>query len=297
MKTRRSDSLTLKELNEAPPWDWPRGTRDLLLRTLRDTRAGESDRVIAAEMAGDLVVMNDDLANALLAIVRSADAPEKLRAQAAISLGPVLEQGDTQGFDDPDDPDIVPVSQQIYVSIQDNLRQLFNDPAVPREVRRRALESSVRAPQEWHTEAIRTAWSSPDDKWKLTAAFCMRYVAGFDKEILEALTSRKADIHYEAILAAGDRQVDAAWPHISKLLTSGTKKRLLLAAIGAAGSIRPQEARRTLGEFLESEDEDIADAAMDALSMAEASLELDEDDELDDEDDEEDDDQDFAPRA
>ena len=49
---------------------------------------------MAADLAGDLVVINDALVDALLAIVGNAAEPEELRAKAAISLGPVLEQAD-----------------------------------------------------------------------------------------------------------------------------------------------------------------------------------------------------------
>jgi hypothetical protein len=47
------------------------------------------------------------------------------------------------------------------------------------KVRRRVLEASVRAPQDWHQEAIREAYSSGDESWRLTAVFCMRFVRGF----------------------------------------------------------------------------------------------------------------------
>ena len=42
------------------------------------------------------------LAHTLLAIVSDAAEPEKLRAKAAVSLGPVLEQAELEEFDDPD---------------------------------------------------------------------------------------------------------------------------------------------------------------------------------------------------
>ena len=63
---------------DTPPWDWPRNTGMIFQRILRDTRAKESDRLIAAKLAGDLTVMNDNLADALLAIVGGAGEPEQL---------------------------------------------------------------------------------------------------------------------------------------------------------------------------------------------------------------------------
>src|SRR6266481_7145004 len=99
---------------------------------------------------------NDDLADTLLTIVRSADEPEQLRAKAAISLGPVLEQAETDGFEDPDD---VPITERTFRSIQDSLQKLHFDKSIPKEVRRRILEASVRAPESWHQNAISSAYS------------------------------------------------------------------------------------------------------------------------------------------
>ena len=112
--------MDLKTLLDTPPWEWPRDAGELFLRTLLDKQAHESDRLIAAELAGELVVMNDDLAEALLAIVHSRDEPEDLRATAAIGLGPVLEQGDLELLDGDEfeDPETVPVSLATFRNIQ-----------------------------------------------------------------------------------------------------------------------------------------------------------------------------------
>ena len=141
----------------------------------------------------------------------------------------------------------------------------------------------MRASQDWHPHAIRAAYASDDEVWRLTAVFCMQFVRGFDEQILEALDSRNPDIQYEAIVAAGNWEVAAAWPHVAALVTAReTEKPLLLAAIDAAASIRPQEAFVLLDDLADSDDEDIADAVHEALAMAEGHSV---DDELDDDDD------------
>ena len=161
------------------------------------------------------------------------------------------------------------------------LHTLYADADVPQEVRRRILEASVRAPQDWHPDAISSAYASDDETWKLTAVFCMRFVRGFDEQILAALDSGNPEIHYEAVCAAGNWEVAAAWPHIAALVTSGeTDKPLLLAAIEAVASIRPQEAAETLLDLTDADDEDIAEAAYDAMAMA-RGLSGEEDDEDD----------------
>jgi hypothetical protein len=273
--------MDLKTLKDTPPWDWPEGIGRMFLEILRDDQADESDRLLAAELAGDFTVINDDLATALLSIVPNGDESEELRGRAAVSLGPALEYAYIEEFEDPDD---VAIREQTFRRIQETLRELYMDAEVPKDVRRRILEASVRAPQNWHPDAVRAAYSSDDEDWKLTAVFCMRFVGGFNEQVVESLESKNPDIHYQAICAAGNWVVDAAWSHIAGLVTSeDTDKALLLAAIEAAAEIHPQEAPGILFGLTESEDEYIAEAACEALALAEGLAEVDaydEDDEF-----------------
>lgn len=278
-------TVELKSLKDVPPWEWPRNTRDMLKEALRDRRRPLSDRRLAAEMAGDLVVMNEQLASLLLDIVGNAEEPAELRARAAISFGAVLEQSFIDEFDDElSEP---PIRKKTYDRIQQTLRNTVSDGLLAKELRRRALEASVRAPEDWHPDAIRTAYASGDEEWILTAAFCMRWVRGFESEILELLESPNPDIHQEAVQAAGAQAVAAAWPHIAALLASESiDKPLLLAAIEASATVCPAEAKIVLADMANSEDEDIADAVDEALSMAE----VEEDEEGDEDEDEDEDD-------
>ena len=149
---------------------------------------------------------------------------------------------------------------------------------------RRILEASVRTQQDWHQDAIREAYGSDDEDWKLTADFSMRWVRGFDDQILEALGSGNQDIHYHAVCAIGNWEVDAAWSHVSKLLREPeTDKPLLLAAIEAVASIRPQRTGVILADLIDSDDEDIVEAAYEAMAMAEGPS----DDDFDEEDEDE----------
>jgi HEAT repeat protein len=274
--------MDLHHLKDTPSWEWPDSAAKQLLATLRDEDAAEADRCLAAELAGDLVVMNDDLAAALINILEDDRQPPEIRGRAAISLGPVLEQVDTDGFDGIEDP---PISKTTSDRIQKSLHRIYLDAKAPKEVRRRALEASVRAPQTWHGGAIRSALASDDQAWTLTAVFCMGFVKGFDAQILEALNSMDSDIHCEAVVAAGNWGIKAAWPHIANLIASeSTEKPLLLAAIEAVPTIRPDDASAILGDLLDSDDEDIVDAVEEALAMARG---LSEEEDWDREDDEE----------
>jgi len=269
-----------KTLQNTPSWEWPADAGKSLRAVLADGGAAHADRILAADLAGEFSVLDDELAGALLAIVRSGDEPADLRCTAVISLGPALDDADTMGFDDADDTSL---SEPVFQQIQDSLRNLFMDTDVTKEVRRRILEASARAPEEWHEEAVRTAYASGDPAWQLTAVFCMRCIPDFDAQILDALESQDPAIYYQAICAAGSWEIDGAWPHVEVLVTSdGTGKELRLAAMEAAACIRPDEARGILGDLTDSPDDDIVEAAFDALAMIEGLLELEDPDAEDD---------------
>ena len=260
--------MDLTILKDTSPWDWPQGASQQFLDILRDDGATETDRLLAAEMAGEFTVINEALVGALLSILHNRDASETLRGTAAISLGPVLEHAETDGFEDLSD---VPIREKTFRRIQESLHTLYTDAGVPKAVRRRIVETSVRAPQDWHEDAIRAAYSSNDQDWKLTAVFAMRWLRGFDDQIHEALDSENEEIHHLAVCAAGNWEMDSAWSHVTALVTSkNTDKALLLAAIDALASIRPQEAGMILVDLTDSDDEDIVGAAHEAMAMAEA---------------------------
>ena len=110
----------------------------------------------------------------------------------------------------------------------------------------------------------------------------MRWVRGFDDQIMHALKSEDPEIRYQAVIAAGNWELDGAWPHIAELVQDAhSSKPLLLAAIGALSCIRPAEARNILADLDESDDEEIAEAVSEAMAAIEGPTgeEGDEDDE------------------
>jgi hypothetical protein len=280
--------MDVRLLAEVPPWDWPENAGEIFEETLLDRSASEPDRLLAAELAGQTVVMNDDLAETLLELIGDAGEGEALRAHAAISLGPVLEETDTQEFDDPYDEPVI--SEETFDEIRDGLHDLYEKPEIPKLVRRRILEAAVRSPQEWQSGAIREAYASGDAEWVLTAVFAMYYVSGFDDSILESLRNPDPQIHREAVKAAGNWEIAAAGPHVVALVEDpATPRDLLLVAIEAVGSLYPAEARRILYDLSKSEDEEIAGVVEETLMMAQGAAEdaADGDDEEDEDEDEE----------
>jgi hypothetical protein len=125
-----------------------------------------------------------------------------------------------------------------FAMVQESLCALYLDADhVPKNVRRSILEASVRAPQDWHRDAVRAAFSTDDEEWRLTS-------------------------------------VDSAWPRVTALLDpSKTERSLLLAAIDAVASIRPDIAPEVLNDLGGSEDDEIATAVFDALALQEAMRE------------------------
>ena len=268
--------MNLEILRDTPPWDWPGDTAEQLEKALTDPATSCAERLTAAHLAGDSVVINDRLAGRLLQLVGDPEQPEDLRATAAIALGPALESADLSDFDDELDPP--PISESTFETIKKTFQKIYSDQTVPMLVQRRLLEASVRAPQDWHAAAVRKAYRGGQRDWVLTAVFCMRYVSGFEAQIVETLGNPDPEIHREALLAAGEKEVKAAWPHISSLLLNPlTPRELLIAAINAAGSVDHERAPELLRGYLDSPDEEIEEAACESLATAEGAHDLEDD--------------------
>ncbi|HWC98808.1 MAG TPA: hypothetical protein VG456_18740 [Candidatus Sulfopaludibacter sp.] len=236
------------------------------LTALNDMTASQADRMFAAGMAGEINEINDEVSAALLKIVADPAESEELRAVAAISLGPVLELVDLMEPEDVDEE--APISGEAFLRIKKTLHRLFEDTSIPKEVRRRILEASVRSEDEWHDDAVAAAYRSGERDWVLTAVFAMRFVGGFERQVLESLNNPNEEIHVEAIQAAGAAEMDAAWPHLRVIIKDRqAPKPLLIAAILAAGEIGGDDATEVLEKLPPSDDEDIAAATDEALSL------------------------------
>jgi hypothetical protein len=282
--------LNIKQLKNIPPWDWPKNAETVVLDTLTNRHAAKKDRLLAAELSGEYSILCEKIADALLNVVCSNEESPELRSKAAISLGPALEEADFSDYDDPND--LPALSAKSTQKVQKALHALYADAEIPKNVRRAVLEASVRHPQDWHVDAIRNAYNSKDDEWQLTAVFCMHYVQGFETQILKSLNSSNPLIRFHAVGAAGNWEIDAAWPAIARMITSDkTEKSLLLEAIEAAAAIRPTETE-IIEPLVDSYDDDISEAAMEALAEAGHASDWDSED-YDEDDFEDDEDEDY----
>ncbi len=88
--------MGLKILSETPPWEWPEEAGKMLHEILANDQADASERILAAELAGDYTVINDELVDDLLSILQGENESEALRGNAAIALGPALDHADNR---------------------------------------------------------------------------------------------------------------------------------------------------------------------------------------------------------
>lgn len=248
----------LRLLEETDRWQWPEDARETVLAGLHD--ADLERRRLAVSLAFN--VMDDLVAMRLLDLL-CKDPDETVRARAAVSFGPALEECDTADWEDAfDEP---PLGRVCFAEIRRVLERTYRDAETPKLVRRRALEAAVRAPEPWQRGATRAAWLSDDEEWQITAVFCMGYLGDFDTEILQALDLPE---HREsAIISAGLCGAEPAGPHILAIARSRADRRLQLAAVEALGNLHPAGAHEVLLDLSVGDDEELSAIAAEALAF------------------------------
>ena len=259
----------LEILSRAESWTLNEEDGAYVRTVLSDRGADPEERLLALELAGDTALMDDEMAEAVLALLGDAGENEQLRGRAAIVLGPSLELAFEEELQDEADEPTCPLSPPLVEKVEQALRSLHDDESAPREVRRRCLEAAVRLPRDWQKMAIRRAYRSGDELWKITGVFCMQFIPGFDDQLLEALESDDPDLLCTALQSAGERALEAAWPRVRRILQEGQGDPDVLAAtMQAAACIKPRLAEKLLQPYLMHEDPELPEAAEDALGEA-----------------------------
>lgn len=263
-----------------PPLDSFDETDRPLVRALRGD--DPAMRSVALDEIADVV--GDALARELLRFARDPGNGLEERARALIALGPALqmcwEDEDDDGTLPAAPPDASafeeaffdhPLSTAVYGKVLEDLRRVYHDADLPKLLRRRALEASVRAPRDWQKDATRAAWSSGDPEWRVTALFAMGFLGrlrdgGFREEISEAFFSDDSVLRREAILAAGRAGIeDLVGPMMHLAGDPGVDREDRLAAIEALGEMAAQGASDLLAELTDDQDSEIAETARWAL--------------------------------
>ncbi len=280
--------MSINTLQNIPIWEWPETARDEILGILRNRGAPAEERMLAIELAYEAVTDSNEGIAVLAGIVADGTESEEMRGKAALAIGPALETAHSEGRGE----EGISVSESAYRKVQTTLKDIYDNESEPSELRRCAFEALVRAPEGWHQEAVREAYDNLEEGWHRSAVFAMRFVPGFDDQILESLESEDEEVLFNAICAAAERKVRDAWPYIEEFLgDEATDKELLLAAIDATPFLAPNADAATgaLDALLLNDDQDIVDAAMEAVASATAE---DEDDDWEDEDEDKGDDDD-----
>lgn len=218
----------------------------------------------ALEFTSDLID-KDAFALRHLDIVEDGSERTKVRARAAIALGPTIELCGYGFWDDPYDPP--PLSRECFRQIQRRFERLYRSADVPKLVRRRALEASVRAPQEWHRGAIRAAWNGEDPEWRRTAVYAMGEVGGFESALSDALDADDKRIVCQALRAAANQDgVPGARKKILHFArTPQAPRGCRIAAIEALRFVSSPDAFSLLDRLTHDRDDEVAGTAAWAL--------------------------------
>lgn len=248
-KQHRIKSL-LSNLTVIPDYEWPSDTDRFLLSVIQDEGVDYQSRLSAVELAGNLSVVNPDLVEEFRKIAENKTEEFELRISAISAMAPIFEEvikpsylETVSAIDAEEDiitidslTDAVKAVKEIYFNIKEE-----------EEIRRQALKTAVRVFDDWQIEAVRKAYAEDNVEWKSTAVFCMRYLEGFNKEILESIRSQNSEIKLNAIEAAAKHELVDAWGEVEKVIKyERANIDLLCAAIYAAPVLNPSGYRDVL---------------------------------------------------
>jgi hypothetical protein len=254
------DDDELPLFSPEPAWELPDEARQVLATSLESP--DPEVRLEAVEMLAHS--LDDGLALRGLEIARS-DPEEEIRAAAASALAPALAAVIAARADG--DAPAPPLSSEAFEAVRQGLRLLYYDSGSTKEVRRRALESSVQAPDQWLEGATRAAWASDDPEWRTTAVFCMTRLPGFEVELEEALRDRQPGVRLEAARAVGDAGLLGAAPRLLALARAADEEGLVrMAAMESLALLGDRGAIPHLRELAGVADPELAFAARAALA-------------------------------
>jgi HEAT repeat protein len=185
-----------------------------------------------------------------------SDTASDVRAAAALSLGRFLLLGE---FDQIDSSAARRVENALltayYVSDQDVW------------VRRRILEALANSSHDELPDMILEAYEDDDDTMRIGAIFAMGRSADprWNRFVLEELGSSDSAVLCEAARASGELEIEEALPDLVRLLGDEDVE-IRDAAVWALGRIGGREARRALKACCASDDQDLSEAAEEALA-------------------------------
>lgn len=195
------------------------------------------------------------LINPFIRHLKSDDSAE-VRAVAAASLGRFVLMSELEELD-----------PTVARRIENVLLDAFSESESDITARRRALESLAYSTQDFVHGLIAEAYQDDDDGLRMSAVFAMGRSADLRWEhiVLAELDSSDNGMQFEATRASGELELADAVPELIAFLQEDDIE-LRDSAVWALGRIGGPEARRALQACAASPDEDLREAAEDALA-------------------------------
>lgn len=248
----------LRALNEASEASFELRYREIGLLGVKD----ESGLVRAA--AVDLL-WEEDSAETMRLFLKMArdDAASHVRARALIGLGKFILLGEYGE-----------IPAALALEAQELAIRLHGDANETVEVRRRSLEALANSDHPDASHLIRQAYQQGSHLFKISALFAMGRTCDrqWQDILLTELESSDNELVYEAVRACGEIQLESSLDRIREL-AHGDDREIQLMAVWALGEIGGQRAFKILSDLAEqAEDEELADAADEALDAASFSL-------------------------
>jgi HEAT repeat protein len=185
-----------------------------------------------------------------------SDPTSDVRAAAALSLGRFLLLGEYDQID-----------KSAARRVEEALLEAYHAPDQDVSVRRRALEALANSSLDELPDMILEAYEDDDDIMRVGAVFAMGRSSDsrWNRYVLDELGSSDSVMLFEAARASGELEIEEALPDLLRLLGDEDIE-IRDAAVWALGRIGGREARRALKACCASDDEDLVEAAEEALA-------------------------------
>lgn len=222
--------------------------------------ADEDPRVRLSAISG--LQTDESVANIdpLVKLMR-LDASETVRAAAALALGSYLALGELGKISAARRDQVYSALTGVWVSTRE-----FTD------VRRCALESLGYVSNPAVEVILNEAYVSDDEDLRISAVVAMGHSSdnAWQEIVLKELLSESEEMRIAAAAACGEIELPEAVGRLSTLIDRDDALGARLAAIDALSYISTTEAQRALERAAASEEEEIAEAAEEALDAWEA---------------------------
>jgi HEAT repeat protein len=218
------------------------------------------DELRQAAVEASWIDESAEMLNRLLPLAK--DRSSDVRAATASALGRFILLGELGKFD----AGLTRLAQNVVL-------RLYNDPAEPIEVRRRALEAIANSSHPDVEGMISECYKRGVASMKASAVFAMGRSCDdqWAATVLKELDSADAEMRYEAARAAGELELRAAVPQLGRMLDEDDRE-VMEMAVWSLGEIGGTRASRLLEDRIEraesEKDEDLVEAIHEALDSA-----------------------------